>query len=636
MSNASYSLHSVDIVIFIAVLVLVCIQGIYHGWKKQKSTNEYLTGGRSFSGLPVAMSLLLAFLSAITLLGIPAEIYINGLGYSAYILCYLWMYPLIAWLFVPVFHSLPLISAYQYFEMRYNYALRVIMAILFIIQMTLFMAVVMIGPALAFNAVNGFPLYISIIITGCVCMFYTALGGMKAVVWTDVFLFIIILVELVLVITLGTIDTGGFLYIWEVNDVEGRGFDSIFYFPFDVTERITFLNCVFGFGVQYIPVYLNQSNIQRYISTKSTKQARVSVLLNLPFQYIFLPMLYYCGMVLYAFYNNYSTPLQAAINSTFPPALTFPSHGDSNVEPYYEPDYTTSDQILVYFVSDRFGHIPGFMGLFISAIFAGTLSSVSGGINALIAVTLEDFVKPWRRWKARCTGKPLYVNDRVDIIAAKILTIVYGLIAIGVAYVASKLDSLVAMGNTIFGTTGGPMLGAFLLGLLYKRSTAWATICGVVVSFGMICWIFVGSLLYAGRLDEALSIYSLSFMWYATFSCTIAVVVAIPFSEIHRFFSKCEREKSKSVDPALLAVFLRPKGWKSKYVKNDKMGDEETEESDSVDVIVKPSDNKAYDEENNINTRQRQHAFANEDLDNSMSEDFYKDYGNQTTEISRL
>uniref|UniRef100_A0ABM0MG79 Sodium-coupled monocarboxylate transporter 1-like n=1 Tax=Saccoglossus kowalevskii TaxID=10224 RepID=A0ABM0MG79_SACKO len=108
-----YSLLVSDIVVIVAVLLFVACQGIYHGWKAKNTTKDYLTAGRSLSGVPVAMSMLVTFMSAITLLGNPAEVYLYGLGYAAYLFSFIWSYPLVAWFFVPVFHSLPLTSAYE-------------------------------------------------------------------------------------------------------------------------------------------------------------------------------------------------------------------------------------------------------------------------------------------------------------------------------------------------------------------------------------------------------------------------------------------------------------------------------------------------------------------------------------------
>ncbi|XP_070578376.1 sodium-coupled monocarboxylate transporter 1-like isoform X2 [Ptychodera flava] len=605
MSSSDYSLWPLDIVVFVAILLFVAAQGIYHGWKKQRSTEEYLTANRSMSGLPVAMSLLVSFTSAVALLGTPAEIYIYGLGYAAYLFCFLWVYPLVAYLYVPVFQPLRLTSAYEYFEWRFdNYTLRVLISGLFIFQTVFYMAIAMIGPALAFEAVYGISLGISIFINGCICVFYTAVGGIKAVIWTDVFLFMIILIDLILIIVFGTIEAGGMSHVWEFNKADGRLAESLFYFPFDLTERVTFLGCTIGGGVNFAAIFLGQASVQRIISTKNMKQAKISVMLNLPFQWIFLPMTALCGLVIYAYYNNFLTRAEAAVNATLPPVLTFPLNDHGGVEPRYEPNYESSDQILIYFVSDQFGHIRGFMGLFMSCIFAGTLSTVSSSLNALIAVTLEDFVKPWRRWRSKRTKKPVYVNDRVDTIAGKLMTVAYGMLAIALSYLASYMESLITMGNTIFGTSGGPILGTFLLGFFWKRTTGLAAVLGALIGFAMGCWVAVGAVLYSDRLDEVLAIYSMSFLWYGTFSCVVTVVVTVLFSEIHRCVSKSEREKSKEVDAALLAGCLRPKDWKSKYVTDSK--DDERNDSDDADDdeerhdkgCVSVFENFAFDDDN--------------------------------------
>ncbi|XP_077866875.1 sodium-dependent multivitamin transporter-like [Saccoglossus kowalevskii] len=445
----------------------------------------------------------------------------------------------------------------------------------------------------------------------CLPEFYSALGGMKAVIWTDVFLFMVILIDLILVIVFGTIESGGISYVWQVNKDDGRLAESLFYFPFDLTARTSFLSCMIGGGVSYIAVCVSQTGVQRYISTKTVRQAQLAVMLNLPFQWIFLPLVYFSGLVLYAYYNNYLTLLTPANNGTYPELsanstfptpvinVTFinfpPEIRDDGVEPQYEPDYTSSDQILVYFVSDLFGHIHCFVGLFISCIFAGTLSTVSSSLNALVAVTLEDFVKPWRKWRSRYTGKPVYVNDRVDTITGKFLTIGYGVIAILLSYVASKMDTLVTMGATIFGISGGPIVGMFFIGFLYKRSTSWAVISGVIIAFILGCWVAVGGTIYEDELDEVLGIYSLSFLWYSVFTLSLTILIAIPLSEIHRCFSKSERVKSKTVDPGLLAVFMRHKDWKSKYIIED-----DDDEIESVDMEIGTKDESTFTSFDNI------------------------------------
>ncbi|XP_006811537.1 sodium-coupled monocarboxylate transporter 1-like [Saccoglossus kowalevskii] len=570
-------LHPFDYIVFISVLVFVTCQGLWHGFRKggQKSTSEFLVTGRTMKALPVSMSLLVTFMSAISLLGTPAEVYVYGFGYAAYVLGFFWVYPLTAYFFVPVFYALPLTSVYEYMEWRYNYWNRLFSSILYFIMTAFYMAIVMIGPALAFEAVNGVEAWKSVLITGLICTFYTSLGGMKAVIWTDVFLFGVVLVTMILVSVLGTIEAGGIDFVWEFNIDAGRM--NIFYFPVDLTERVTFLNAFIGGGMNFLALLISQTGIQRFISTVTVKESKRAVMYNLPMQWVFQPLLYSAGAVTYAYYNNIFTRLEPAYNATFPPNINVTDMYDIwGVEPKYEPTYTSSDQILVYFVNELFGHIAGFQGLFIACIFAGTLSTMSSSLNAMAAVTLQDYVKPWRKWRARKTGQ-MYENDKIDTIVSKLLTFFYGIIGIFLAILAANMESLVTVSNAVFGTSGGPMTGAFVMGLLYKRSTKWGVLAGMIIGFSMGCWVAIGAIIYSDCLDEVLPIYSLSFMWYSTWSCLVTLVVGVLFSEINRCFSKEERQLSKEIDPALLATFRRPKDWmlNSRYVTHDVEKDED-------------------------------------------------------------
>ncbi|XP_077989298.1 sodium-coupled monocarboxylate transporter 1-like [Glandiceps talaboti] len=566
-------LQAFDYVLFLLVLVFVTVQGVWYGCKGggQSTTSQFLVTARSSTALPVAMSLLVSFMSPITLLGYPAEVYEYGLGYGAYFFAFFWIYPVCAFLFVPVFYGLPLTSAYQYMEWRYNFWNRMVCSILFFILTAFYIAIVMIGPALAFEAVMGVDVWKSVLLTGIICTLYTALGGMKAVIWTGVFLFLIILATLILVLIIGTVEGGGISYVWTYNYEEERL--NVGYFPFDITERVTFLNCFIGGGMNFLALLISQTGIQRFLSCKTLTEAKKGVMYNLPFQCVFQPVVYSTGVVLYAYYNNKMMPFDPAINSTFPPGSTYPPDDHA---PRYAPYYTESDQILVYYVSEQFGHIPGFQGLFMAAIFAGALSTVSSCLNSMVAVTLEDYVKPWRRWKARRAGRSVYSNDKVDTMASKLLTVGYGGLALLLSYISTNMESLVAISNAVFGTAGGPVTGAYLMGMLYKRSTKWGVFIGILAGFGMGCWVVVGAVIYADRLDEVLRIYSLSFMWYSTWSCCITLIVGVLCSEINRLFSKEERELAKNIDPALLATCRRPKDWEEKT----RFGIPETEEED--------------------------------------------------------
>ncbi|XP_077984352.1 sodium-coupled monocarboxylate transporter 1-like [Glandiceps talaboti] len=576
-----HSFSALDYVIFSSMLAISAATGIYHAFAKggQRTTSQFLVADRSMNGIPIAMSLVVSFLSPITILGMPAETFSNGAQYSLYVLCLLWVFPAVSLILVPVFHGLKLTSAYEYMSLRFHFSLRMISSFIFIIQTSFYMAVTLIGPALAIEAVLGFEVWKTVLITGVICTFYTTIGGMRAVIWTDVFQFFVIVGSFVAIIILGVIKAGGIGHVWEFNKENDRlNFNET---PFGITTRLSAIGLILGGGMNTFPLYISQTAVQRYAASKSLRQAQVAVFLNMPFQLIMLPMVYFTGLVLYAFYNNYLTPLMPPLNYTmsnytyntnFSTAIPYIgasqsvtnltmfsgnySYVTSDVEPRYQPDYTSADQIMVYFVSSQFGVIPGMQGLFVACIFAGTLSTMSSGLNALIAVNLEDIVRPWRKWYAWMTNGDLYQNDSWDTTLSKILTCVYGLVTIGLAFVAQYMGPFIVISNTIFGTSGGPLLGVFSLGMFWKRSNWCGALVGMLVGFACGLWVAVGAILNSGN-DDALEIYKLSFMWYCTFSWLITVILGIIVSEIYRCFNPDIREQR--INPKLLATFLRSK-----------------------------------------------------------------------------
>ncbi|XP_006823419.1 sodium-dependent multivitamin transporter-like [Saccoglossus kowalevskii] len=552
MSTEAIPFHPIDKVIFAAMLAVSAFTGIYHALANggQHTTSRYLLADQKMGGLPVAMSLLVSFMSPITILGTPAEVYLNGIMYVFLLLAFIWVYPVVAVLFVPVFHGLDIKSAYEYLGLRFNFPLRMLASTIFIIQSVFYMAVCLIGPALAFEAVQKFEVWKTVVITGVVCTFYTSVGGMKAVIWTDVFQFMVMLVTVIAVIVMGSAEAGGMGHVWENNAENGRL--DVLNFSFDPSVRLTLPNLVIGGGFNYIPVFVSQAAVQRFMTTKSLKESKMDSCTGPPSQ------LY---LMLTCFFSGYNiTP-------------------EGDTIPHYGPEYTSPDQILVYFVSSQFGRIPGVQGLFIACISAGTLSSVSSCLSALIAVTLEDFIKPFRRWRSRRRGQRLQEDDTKDTLISKCLTCMYGAAGIGLAFIASYIGTFVTMGNTIFGTTGGPMLGAFGLGMLYKRANGIGVFIGTLLGFTIGLWVAIGNIIYRDIIDEVSPIYKLSFMWYSVFSVVITTVVGITSSEILRLIFP--KERLNAIDPKLLATCLRPRGWQT--IQNDD-GEKELEAVESEDV----------------------------------------------------
>ncbi|XP_070578595.1 sodium-coupled monocarboxylate transporter 1-like [Ptychodera flava] len=153
-SNDPVPFGVADYVLFSGMLAISAITAIYHGFAKggQHSTSRYLLADRKMHFLPVAMSILVSFTSPLALMGTPAEVFVYGAGVSSQLIASLWFLPLLAFIFVPVFHDLALASAYEYMELRFNFALRITVALLFMFQSLFYIAACLIGPALAIEA----------------------------------------------------------------------------------------------------------------------------------------------------------------------------------------------------------------------------------------------------------------------------------------------------------------------------------------------------------------------------------------------------------------------------------------------------------------------------------------------------
>ncbi|XP_028404915.1 sodium-dependent multivitamin transporter-like [Dendronephthya gigantea] len=459
---AEKSFHPVDYVVFGLMLLISAGIGIYHGCTggKQRTTSEYLLGNRNMNTLPIAISLLVTFLSAITLLGVPSEIFTYGAQYMVVLFSYFLLTATAAIIFVPIFHGLRLTSVHEYLELRFGHGVRTLGFILFLVHYMLYLSVALYAPSLALQAVAGVPLVVSIISTGVVCTFYTALGGLKAVIWTDVFQSIVMVGGLITIFVVGTINVGGFDQVWKINKERGRL--TFFDFNPDPTIRNTFWTLAIGGTFTVIlPWTVSQTAAQRFLASKDVKTAQRALWLNIPGLIFIITFCCLDGLVIFAVYADCDLKKAGHI--------------------------TNNDQVLPYFVIDKLGHLKGVPGLFMACLFSGALSSISSGLNSLIAVTLEDVVK--KRWTS--------LSDYEATILSKLLAVVYGIIVICGAFAVEFVGTLVLqLAYTISGLIGGPLAGIFFLGVLLPRANYKGAYVGALVGFSMSVTIAISSILY--------------------------------------------------------------------------------------------------------------------------------------------
>ncbi|XP_013864103.1 sodium-coupled monocarboxylate transporter 1 [Austrofundulus limnaeus] len=450
-----------DYVVFAGTILFAAGIGLFQAIRGRKDTSsaEFLLGGRQMTAVPVAMSLTASFMSGITVIGTPAEAYRFGTAFWLFGFSYAIMSAITAEVFVPLFYRLGITSAYEYLEMRFNRLIRLIGTSMYIVQTALYTGLVIYAPALALNQITGLDLWGVLVATGSVCIVYCTLGGLKAVIWTDVLQMVIMLAGFVAVIARGAVIQGGLTKIWEDADQGGRL--EAFDFDPDPLKRHTFWTIVVGGSIMWVSIYsINQSQVQRYISCKTLGHAKMSLYVNMVGLWVTVSLAVFSGLTMYSIYKN--------------------------CDPLANGDITTSDQMLPYLVMDILADYPGIPGLFVAAAYSGTLSTVSSSINALVAVTVEDFIFPL--FKNLTNKQVTWMNMG--------LSVFFGAVCIGMAGVASAMGSVLQAALSIFGMISGPLLGLYLSGMLFRTTNSIGGLSGMIIGLGLTLWVGIGGQLY--------------------------------------------------------------------------------------------------------------------------------------------
>ncbi|XP_055312410.1 putative sodium-dependent multivitamin transporter isoform X2 [Sitodiplosis mosellana] len=454
---ATFSLW--DYLVLVVMLIISAGIGLYYRFTggKQKTTKEYFLADGGVSIYPVSFSLMASFMSAITLLGLSTEIYTYGILFVVINFSYGFATALSAFFYLPVFYKLQATSAYEYLEKRFGATTRLIASITYSLQMILYMGVVLYAPALALEAVTGISKENSILIIGFVCTFYSTIGGMKAVLVTDVFQSLLMFAAIYCVIIAAAIHVGGIGEIWNISREGGRL--NFFNFDLDPTVRHTWFSLIIGGFFTYSTIYAcNQTQVQRMLTVKNLKASQKAMFLNWPILSLLSLSTCFSGLCLYAYY--------------------------AKCDPLLHGDITSRDQLMPRFVVDAMGHWPGLSGIFVSGIFSASLSSVSAAQNSLAAVTLEDYIKPLYSY---IKGKPL--KETKSTLPSKIIAFLYGLVCIGVAFLAQYFGGILQLSLSIFGAVGGPLLGMFSLGMFTLRGNQRGAITGLIISLVFVLWI---------------------------------------------------------------------------------------------------------------------------------------------------
>ncbi len=305
------ALAAVDYGVLACYLLAMIGVGAYFS-SQQRTSRDFFLAGRSMGWFPVGLSIMATLLSALSYTGIPGEAYYVGYKILLMPLAVWLTLPILSLVILPLYHRLGIYSIYEYLEMRYDAATRFASSILFVFWRLLWMGGVLYAPCKVLIVAAGLQIetWWLLLILGTVSTLYTFLGGMKAVIWTDVIQAIVMAGGLVLIIggVWYQLD-GGPLRVAEVTRELGRS--AILDPNLDLSEKWSIWGILPHFFLAFLSFYVaDQITVQRYLTVRSLSAAKRSFVLNCLSVTIMVPALMYTGTALLAFYHDHPEALR--------------------------------------------------------------------------------------------------------------------------------------------------------------------------------------------------------------------------------------------------------------------------------------------------------------------------------------
>ncbi len=433
LTAATRSFGTANSIVLGGYLAVLIGMGVYFS-RRNTTTQDFFLAGGNIPWWAAGLSIFATMLSAITYLSIPATVFATDWTRFLLNMGIPLIAPLVILFFLPFYRKLSVTSAYEYLEQRFDLSLRLLGSVSFILFQLGRMGIVLLLPALALSAVTGMNLLLCIALMGLLSTLYTVLGGMEAVIWTDVMqVFVLVGGALAaLFIIAGSLPDGFSQIITEaaakdkfnlVNPGWGLTTDSLL---------VIVIGMVFA---NLLPYTTDQAVVQRYMITPSEKKARQAIWTGALFAVPASILFFFLGTALFVFYLNYPaqlTPLPKA------------------------------DQLLPWFIIQEMP--AGLGGLVIAGVFAAAMSSLDSSIHAITTASTTDFFKRLGRQR----------SDQEWLKLARIQTLILGLLGTASAMLIAGQD-LGLLWNiflSIIGLFLGTLGGLFSLGIFTTRTNA--------------------------------------------------------------------------------------------------------------------------------------------------------------------
>ncbi len=452
-----------DYLVLLLYFGTIAAIGLWSG-RKEKSTDDYFLGGRAMPWWAVTGSILATEVSAVTFIGAPGSSYRGDYTYLQFAVGSLLGRILIAQLLLPAFYRGRVTSIYQFLSQRFGEKSRRTAVIFFFFSQLLAAGVRLLLVSLVLSVVTGLPLGGIIAAVAAIALVYTLIGGIKAVIWTDFFQFIIFMggAWLVIYFILQAIP-GGWTGMREMVDPEKF---RVFDFRLSLTATTVFLIAFINGCVQtFAALGTDQAMTQRMLTCKNLKQGRWSLILTGIIDFPIVITYLLIGTGLYALYEIVGPALPAAAAAD--PDLIFPHYIVTALP-------------------------PGVRGLLIASIFAAAMSSLDSSINALSSSAVMDIYRPFIR-----PGR----SEKHYLAASRVFVAGFCLLLIGAALALEQIPGgKLWLGFKVTGFTYGALLGIFLLGVLTRTTNDRMNIFAMVTSpLVLLAFTFSEQYLFAGR-----------------------------------------------------------------------------------------------------------------------------------------
>ena len=476
-------LRTVDFVVLIAYMAGVFGLGCWFA-KKSSNTSEFMVAGRSLPGWAVGLSVFGTYVSSIGFLGNTGKAF-GGTWNS-------WVFglslPLAAVIavryFIPLYRSGGEVSAYYHLEHRFGPWARTYALLCYLLAQLARCGTILYLVALALAPLTGWDIRTIILITGVLVTTYTLLGGIEAVIWTDVVQSIVLVCGAILCVVLLMMRMeGGAGQIFEIANQHGKfslGSFSVAPSTLVLTEPTFWMVLVYGIFINLQNFGIDQSFVQRYITAKTDADAKFSVWLASILFPLVSVLFFFIGTALFS-YGQASPEFLATVKrsvATENLANQSPSEAALEAEMEKLSSADIGDKVLPHFIVSHLP--PGLAGLLIAAIFAAAMSSMDTSLNSAATLVHCDIYKRYYRPHA---------SERESMRVLYGATLVFGLLGTVTAVAMMRVKSALDMWWSLQGVFTGGMLGLFLLGLISRRARNHHAVAAVCVGVLVILWL---------------------------------------------------------------------------------------------------------------------------------------------------